>query len=172
VEDLDLINCPARGLPPEERPTYLTQACAGDPGLRACVEQMLSVANEVEAFITDQPDAELEERSSRPERAKPPKVEPADIPDGAIGQTFGRYKPLQKIGDGGCGVAYMAEQDRPVRRRVALKVINSVIIPVASALMGLGFFLWYFKVQAYQDRILRKEAEERAPKVKKQKASH
>jgi WD40 repeat protein/serine/threonine protein kinase/tetratricopeptide (TPR) repeat protein len=40
------------------------------------------------------------------------------------GSRIGRYKLLQKIGEGGCGVVYMAEQEEPVRRRVALKVIK------------------------------------------------
>src|SRR5204863_8425817 len=48
--------------------------------------------------------------------------------DGAIdereGDRIGRYKLLQKIGEGGCGVVYMAEQIEPVRRQVALKVIK------------------------------------------------
>jgi WD40 repeat protein/serine/threonine protein kinase len=44
--------------------------------------------------------------------------------DEAEGQTLGHYKLLQKIGEGGCGVVYMAEQERPIRRRVALKVIK------------------------------------------------
>jgi WD40 repeat protein len=40
------------------------------------------------------------------------------------GDRIGRYKLLQQIGEGGCGVVYMAEQQEPVRRRVALKVIK------------------------------------------------
>src|SRR5262245_56966560 len=40
------------------------------------------------------------------------------------GDHIGRYKLLQKIGEGGCGIVYMAEQEEPVRRRVALKVIK------------------------------------------------
>jgi hypothetical protein len=40
------------------------------------------------------------------------------------GDVIGRYKLLQQIGEGGCGVVYMAEQEEPVRRRVALKVIK------------------------------------------------
>src|SRR6185369_9570345 len=39
-------------------------------------------------------------------------------------QRIDRYKILQKLGEGGCGVVYMAEQEEPVRRRVALKVIK------------------------------------------------
>jgi serine/threonine protein kinase/WD40 repeat protein len=41
-----------------------------------------------------------------------------------LGQTLGRYKLLEKVGEGGCGVVYVAEQTEPVRRRVALKVIK------------------------------------------------
>src|ERR1043165_2806218 len=40
------------------------------------------------------------------------------------GTMIGHYKLLQKIGEGGCGIVYMAEQEEPVRRRVALKVIK------------------------------------------------
>src|SRR5438105_14557356 len=40
------------------------------------------------------------------------------------GDRIGRYKLLRQIGEGGCGVVYMAEQEEPVRRRRALKVIN------------------------------------------------
>ena len=40
------------------------------------------------------------------------------------GTVIGRYKLLQKIGEGGCGVVYMAEQEEPIKRRVALKVIK------------------------------------------------
>src|SRR5437016_1316208 len=40
------------------------------------------------------------------------------------GDRIGRYKLLQQIGEGGCGVVYMAQQEEPVRRRVALKVIK------------------------------------------------
>ena len=41
-----------------------------------------------------------------------------------LGDRIGRYKLLQQIGEGGCGVVYMAEQEEPVRRRVALKIIK------------------------------------------------
>src|SRR5436190_23388469 len=49
-------------------------------------------------------------------------VRPAPIEK--AGDRIGRYKLLQKLGEGGCGVVYMAEQEEPVRRRVALKVIK------------------------------------------------
>jgi serine/threonine protein kinase len=41
-----------------------------------------------------------------------------------VGQTLGHYRLLEKIGEGGCGVVYVADQTVPVRRRVALKVIK------------------------------------------------
>jgi serine/threonine protein kinase len=44
--------------------------------------------------------------------------------DERIGTRIGRYKLLQKIGEGGCGSVYMAEQEEPVRRTVALKIIK------------------------------------------------
>ena len=53
------------------------------------------------------------------------KLDPApEPPDEAVGQRLGRYKLLERVGEGGCGVVYMAEQEEPVRRRVALKVIK------------------------------------------------
>src|SRR4030095_6149356 len=55
---------------------------------------------------------------------------PLEVPEGEsdpvakVGESIGRYKLLQQIGEGGCGVVYMAEQEEPVRRRVAVKVIK------------------------------------------------
>src|SRR5207244_2312203 len=49
----------------------------------------------------------------------------ADEPAEAPGGTVGPYKLLQKLGEGGMGTVYSAEQEHPVRRRVALKVIKA-----------------------------------------------
>jgi WD40 repeat protein/serine/threonine protein kinase len=124
VKDLDSIYFAAREMPPEGRPAYLTQACEGDPALRTRVEQMLAVSAEAEAFVTDLPDEEPDERKPAPTPVKTMKLDLADAPDEAIGQTLGRYKLLERLGEGGCGVVYVAEQKEPVRRRVALKVIK------------------------------------------------
>jgi eukaryotic-like serine/threonine-protein kinase len=124
VKDLDSIYFDARKLPPEDRPAYLTKACRDDQALRARVEQMLAFSAESETLISDLPDAGLKDRSAGGEPPKTLKVGLADIPDETIGQTIGRYKILEKVGEGGCGVVYVAEQTQPVRRRVALKVIK------------------------------------------------
>ena len=50
--------------------------------------------------------------------------QPTARTDEALGERIGRYKVLQKLGEGGCGTVYLAEQEEPVRRRVALKVIK------------------------------------------------
>ena len=52
------------------------------------------------------------------------KLDLSETPDEAVGQTLGRYKLMERLGEGGCGVVYVAEQTQPVRRRVALKVIK------------------------------------------------
>ena len=124
LKDLDSIYFDARGLPPGDRPAYLTRVCGEDSGLRARVEQMLAVADEAEAFIIDLPDDQPEARKFSRELLKTLQADLVDVPDEAIGQKIGRYKILEKIGEGGCGVVYVAEQTEPVRRRVALKVIK------------------------------------------------
>ena len=68
------------------------------------------------------PDGDSEDRTSDNGSAKSLKLDLADAPDEAVGQTLGRYKLLERVGEGGCGVVYVAEQTEPVRRRVALKI--------------------------------------------------
>ena len=124
MKNLDAIYFAARDLPSAERSDFLAQACAGDDELQKRVKQMLAVSAEAEAFITDLPDDESEDRTSDNGSARTLKHDLADAPDEAVGQTLGRYKLLERVGEGGCGVVYVAEQTQPVRRRVALKVIK------------------------------------------------
>src|SRR5207248_6396782 len=58
--------------------------------------------------------------SGPPAAATVRSADPSENP----GDRIGRYKLLQKIGEGGCGAVYMAEQEAPVRRHLALKVIK------------------------------------------------
>src|SRR5579859_99403 len=53
-----------------------------------------------------------------------PTIKADALPDEALGQMLGRYKLLEKVGEGGFGVVYVAEQKEPVKRRVALKIIK------------------------------------------------
>jgi WD40 repeat protein/serine/threonine protein kinase len=102
---------------PAKRAAYLDLACDGDPALRSCLEQMLAADGD-SFFEKPLPAPALAEAATLPARV-PPVTDPL-----APGERIGRYKLLQKIGEGGCGVVYMAEQTEPVRRRVALKVIK------------------------------------------------
>ncbi len=104
-------------MPTAGRTAFLTQACAGDAGLLRRVEALLQAHEEAGSFLGASPLEALQAR----ERTQ--LAGPALLPE-ALGDRIGRYKLLQKIGEGGCGVVYMAEQEEPVRRRVALKVIK------------------------------------------------
>jgi serine/threonine protein kinase len=94
----------------EQWPTFLEQACAGDVPLRAEVEKLLRAQADMGSF-REAP------RLARFETVDPPVHE-------RTGTVLGAYKLLQQIGEGGMGVVYLAEQERPVRRRIALKVIK------------------------------------------------
>jgi eukaryotic-like serine/threonine-protein kinase len=102
-------------LPASQRAAYLDQACAGDTALRQRVEELLQASEESCACLEGPPAISPGQGGT----AGPPPI-PAENP----GDRIGRYKLLQQIGEGGCGVVYMAEQEEPVRRRVALKVIK------------------------------------------------
>jgi serine/threonine protein kinase len=107
---------------PARRRVYLDEACGGDSVLRSRIERLLATHERAEDFFVGcvagmRPALdEAEKRSGS--------VPPPDIPDDQVGKRVGNYKLLQKIGEGGCGVVYMAEQEKPMRRRVALKIIK------------------------------------------------
>ena len=101
----------ALALPPDQRAGHLDRACGGDSQLRKRVEALLQAHERAGEFLEAPPPANKTIALSIPLTEKP-------------GDRIGRYKLLQQIGEGGCGVVYMAEQEEPVRRRVALKVIK------------------------------------------------
>ena len=94
----------------KKRADYLEQVCAGKPELRERVERLLDM-HENEQSLLKTNDAFDET------------VDQCVVHESA-GKTIGRFKLLQEIGEGGFGVVFMAEQLRPVRRKVALKVIK------------------------------------------------
>jgi serine/threonine protein kinase/tetratricopeptide (TPR) repeat protein len=101
---------------PQERSAFLDQACGGNVALRQRVEVLLAALDRAGSFL-ESPPADLSPTSVDEDTVQQP---PAERP----GQMVGAYKLLEQIGEGGMGVVFMAEQQHPVRRRVALKIIK------------------------------------------------
>jgi serine/threonine protein kinase/tetratricopeptide (TPR) repeat protein len=95
-------------LPPGQREAYLEQASAGNPELFQRVRALLHAEENGAEFLTTVPP---DLGPTRPIIEKP-------------GDRIGRYKLLEQIGEGGCGIVYRAAQEEPIRRQVALKVIK------------------------------------------------
>ncbi|AOS45670.1 Serine/threonine-protein kinase PknB [Lacunisphaera limnophila] len=94
-------------LPATARAAYLARACAGDPVRLARLTALLGAHDAARSFL------------EQPVTARPP--EPATE---APGTVIGPYTLRQRLGEGGCGVVWLAEQTTPLRRTVALKVIK------------------------------------------------
>ncbi len=104
---------------PPEREACLRQACGADDALRRRVEVLLR--------RHDQADSILERPAFDSAAMLAPQSAGTDDPapqQEAAGTRLGPYKLLQKIGEGGMGAVWLAEQQEPVRRLVALKVIR------------------------------------------------
>ena len=109
---------------PMRRSQFLEQACGADQALRAQVEKLLALSQSAGDFFTE----------CRPAlEAAAADVDPAQISlavasaletEALETKCIGPYKLLQKLGEGGYGVVYMADQEQPIRRRVALKIIK------------------------------------------------
>ena len=104
-----------------ERSAYLERACGADAELRRRVERLLKAHDHAGDFL-EHPTPEAVAEAS-------PKASVGEKP----GDRIGRYKLLQQIGEGGCGVVYMAEQEEPIRRRVALKIIPQPPSPICCS---------------------------------------
>ena len=111
----ELIIRQAQDRPPAERATFIDGACLGDAALRQRIEARLN-ANAQSATLlptqieADQPAVKRDFVDHRPDEAE--------------GQTLGRYKLIEKLGEGGFGAVWLAEQREPVRRKVAFKIIK------------------------------------------------
>jgi serine/threonine protein kinase len=99
--------------PPEEREAYLAQSCGDDTVLIGEVRELLAAHEGAGDFLkTDAPHApaiEAEMARLKPEEG---------------GEMIGPYKLREQIGEGGFGTVWVADQEKPVRRRVALKIIK------------------------------------------------
>jgi serine/threonine protein kinase/tetratricopeptide (TPR) repeat protein len=95
---------------PDQWPAFLEQACAGDGRLRAEVEKLLRAQAEIGTFH---------------EASRPAHLATVDclITEGP-GTVVGPYRLLEQIGEGGFGIVFMAEQEQPIRRKVALKILK------------------------------------------------
>jgi len=95
---------------PAARESYLSRVCADDPELRARIDALLAAD-----AVPPSPEV-LSHASQAPALGALFPVPPTG--------RIGRYRILEGIGEGGCGVVFLAEQEEPVRRKVALKVIK------------------------------------------------
>jgi serine/threonine protein kinase len=95
----------------QARADFLQQACTGNEALRAELESLLGAHEDAGDFL-ETPPPELVSIVDKPHLSEGP------------GKVIDSYKLLELIGEGGMAVVYMAEQERPLRRRVALKIIK------------------------------------------------
>src|SRR5262249_17047849 len=98
---------------PAERAAFLDTACAGDAALRRRVEALLQAHDEPSGFLAEGASGQGTTADAATDQG------------GVIGSRIGPYKLLQKLGEGGMGAVYLAEQEEPVRRRVAVKIIKA-----------------------------------------------
>src|SRR5439155_285272 len=102
---------------PAQRAAFLAQACGADTELRSQVEALLHAYERGGAGggILEAPPPHLDVTLAAIED---------HAADAVLGSVIGPYKLLQQIGEGVMGAVYMAEQLRPVRRMVAIKIIK------------------------------------------------
>jgi eukaryotic-like serine/threonine-protein kinase len=97
---------------PEDRAAFLDEACGGNTALRRRVEALLARHFEPDSFMKGPSIGERPTILAQASSAEQP------------GLLIARYKLLEKLGEGGFGAVWAAEQREPVRRRVALKIIK------------------------------------------------
>jgi len=109
----------AAALPPGDRPEYLAEACGSDAGLRAAIERLL-VAHDQPASVLPPSGEATNGPVRRSEFA-----ELHDLSAGRVGAVIGgRYKLIERLGEGGMGEVWVAQQTEPVKRPVAVKLVK------------------------------------------------
>ena len=104
---------------PDERAGYLEAACGRDLPLRQRVERLLNAYPRVGDFLQEPALA----GGANGDGGRPATTDRSLFAEGP-GTVIGPYKLLEQIGEGGFGVVFMAEQERPIRRKVALKIVK------------------------------------------------
>ena len=105
----------AVGMAPSERAAFIATECADDTALRGEVEALLRAHDSAAGFLAS-PTAQPQSAADAATIASPIREGP--------GTRIGPYKLLQLIGEGGFGSVFMAQQEKPVLRKVALKIIK------------------------------------------------
>ncbi|MCC6510847.1 MAG: protein kinase, partial [Pirellulaceae bacterium] len=102
-----------------QRDAFVTGACRGDEGLFQKVAELLEAHFEKDSWLDPR-------RARAPHES--PMTESLELPERvanvSVGTQIGNYKLLEQIGAGGMGIVFMAEQLKPIRRKVALKIIK------------------------------------------------
>ena len=108
---------------PADRRAFLDEACAGVLPLRDQVESLLNAYAQAGSFLEQPAGADVHTGLTLPTPSGLPPLEALPAVEGP-GTRLGPYQLLQSIGAGGMGTVWRAEQEVPVRREVALKVIK------------------------------------------------
>ncbi|MBI2514308.1 MAG: serine/threonine protein kinase [Opitutae bacterium] len=118
VEREEALFAAALAQPPAERAAFLRATAANDPALVARVEMLLALHPKTEGFLEDTAGEAVAAALGRPAPAGAAEVE------NLAGEKVGAFTVVARLGEGGVGVVYRAEQAEPLRRSVALKVIK------------------------------------------------
>ncbi len=109
---------------PEAREAFLVHWFGNDPGGLESMRSLLRAATESTAFFVEARERRVAVAREAVGDMAPGRIETVSPPVEGPGSRIGPYRVTGRIGEGGCGVVYEAEQEEPVRRKVALKIIR------------------------------------------------